>query len=375
MRILELGKFYPPYHGGMETLLKSWAEGFTRQGATVDCVVSNVRARTECEEISGVRVHRMASLGTLWSVSLCPGYVLSTRRHRADVWHAHFPNPLADLACLAGPRRTPLVLHYHSDVVRQAAALRLYAPLLRWVLGRAARIVVASPQHIEFSPWLASRRAQCEIVPFGINLERFKLTAAVAEAAARLRAGVGQRTILLNIGRLVPYKGQRYLIEAARELDAVVWLVGDGPLRLELEAVARQAGVSDRVIFWGGVDERQLTAMLHACDVFVLPSITVNEAFGLVQVEAMASGKPVVCCALRSGVPFVNQHGVTGLVTPPADASALATALRRLTSDPPLRATFGAAARRRAETEFEESVMIKRYWSVFERLMATARTR
>lgn len=370
MRILELGKFYPPCRGGMETLLQAWAEGFRRQGAEVDCVVAHVAARTVHEQINGVRVHRLAAFGVLWSVSLCPAYLTSARRYAADLWHAHAPNPLADLACWLGPRQTPLVLHYHSDVVRQAAALWLYGPLLRWSLERATCIVVAAPQHIEFSPWLAPRRAKCEIIPFGVNLDRFAPTPDVLASATQLRERAGGRTILLNIGRLVGYKGQRYLIQALQELDAVAWLVGDGPLRVELERVARQAGVAERVVFCGDVDEQRLIALLHACDVFVLPSVTTNEAFGLVQVEAMACGKPVVSCALRSGVPFVNQDGVTGLVVPPADSRALAGAIQRLARDPSWRAQLGEAARRRARTEFEESVMLKRYWAVFQRLLA-----
>lgn len=370
MRILELGKFYPPYRGGMETLLQSWAEGFVRRGAAVDCVVANVAPRTAHEQVNGVRVHRLATLGTLWSAPLCPAYLSSPRRYPADVWHAHFPNPLADAACYLSRRDVPLVLHYHSDVVRQAGMMWLYAPLLRWLLRRAARIVVATPQHVAYSPWLAPVRAKCDVVPFGINLERFQLTPQVSQAAAELRRQAGGRAILLNVGRLVSYKGQRYLIEAARELDAVVWLVGDGPLRAELAATARAAGVAERVVFWGEVEEERLLGLLHAADLFVLPSITPNEAFGLVQVEAFACGRPVVSCALRSGVPFVNLDGVTGLVVPPADAGALAGAIRRLLADDPWRARLGEAARQRAKTEFEESVMLRRYWTVFEGLLA-----
>src|SRR5438093_6210537 len=120
MTILELGKFYPPHHGGIETLLRLWCEGFVRCGAEVDCVVANGTSRTVHEEMNGVRVHRLASYGLALSTSVCPAYVLSTRRYRADIWHVHFPNPLADIATVCGPRRQPLVLSYHSDVVRQA---------------------------------------------------------------------------------------------------------------------------------------------------------------------------------------------------------------------------------------------------------------
>jgi rhamnosyl/mannosyltransferase len=128
-------------------------------------------------------------------------------------------------------------------------------------------------------------------------------------------------------------------------------------------------GVANRVRFWGAVGDDQLPALLTACDVFVLPSITPNEAFGLVQVEAMACGKPVISCSLRSGVPWVNQAGQTGLIVPPADAKALASACRQLLQDEGLRARLGQTGRQRAEREFDETVMVKRYWQCFERVL------
>ncbi len=369
MRILELGKFYHPYKGGIETLLRSWCEGFARLGAQVDCVVAAEHGRTVHESIAGVRIHRLASLGTLLSTSACPSYFFAARRYPADLWHAHFPNPLADVATLLGSRRPPLVISYHSDVIRQRSIMTAYQWVLRRVLRRATRIVVATPQHIEFSPWLSRCKEKCEVIPFGINLARLDLDAARRARVAELRKTSNGRPIVLNIGRLVSYKGQQHLLMAARDLEAEVWLVGRGPLEAALRSQAAELGISDRVRFHGEASDEQLGDLLHACDIFALPSVTRAEAFGIVQVEAMACGKPVVSCNLESGVPFVNQHEVTGLVVPPADSGALASALRRLAGDPALRARLGEAGGQRAQSEFEESVMVRRYWNLFERLL------
>ena len=156
-----------------------------------------------------------------------------------------------------------------------------------------------------------------------------------------LRAQSSGRAILLNVGRLVGYKGQRYALEALRELDAVLWFVGTGPLREDLERMARDWGVAERVRFWGDVPDTRLPHFFHACDVFAFPSISPNEAFGLVQVEAMACAKPVVACQLKSGVPYVCADRSTGLIVPPEDSAAFAAALRELLKSPSMRERLG----------------------------------
>lgn len=365
VKILELGKFYAPARGGIETLLRSLCEGFVRLGAEVDCVVANRTPRTVHETLGGVHVHRLASWREAMSTSLAPRYPFATRHYRADVWHSHFPNPLADLAAILGPRRTPLILSWHSDIVRQKAALRLYLPLQRALLRRATCIVVATPYHLEYSSYLHEFRSKCLVIPYGLNLDRFQLNADGRVRVANLRREAQGRRILLNVGRLVDYKGQRYALLALRQIpDAVLWLVGTGPLEFELRALAGELGVADRVRFWGDITDEELPNFVHACDVFVFPSITPNEAFGLVQVEAMACGKPVVACQLRSGVPYVCGDGLSGLTVPPTDSGSLADAVNRLLSDETYCLQLGAAGRRRAQAEFSEPVMVRRYWDL-----------
>jgi glycosyltransferase involved in cell wall biosynthesis len=366
VKILELGKFYPPVRGGIETLLRSLCEGFVRAGAEVECVVANDRFESAREQINGVSVQRRASLGTFFSTSLCPSYLGTARAAKANLWHTHFPNPLADLAILKAPAKTPIVMTYHSDIVRQVGVMRIYGRILEKTLRRADKIVVASPRHIEFSKWLRPHRAKCVVIPFGIPMARFRARRSLPAAISREPNG----PILLTVGRLVGYKGHRYLIQAMARLKAALWIVGSGPLEASLRAEASAAGVSERVRFFGNVSDDELPAFYQACDVFVLPSITPNEAFGVAQLEAMACGKPVISCDLPSGVPWVNQNEVTGLVVPPADSAALARAIERVLSDPALARRFGESGRARVENEFTEERMIDRYYSLFAELTA-----
>jgi rhamnosyl/mannosyltransferase len=369
MKVLELGKFYPPERGGIESLLKLWSEGLVKAGVEVDCVVASRNRRALSETIGGVRVHRLASYGSCFSTSICPGYLTSTRRYTADIWHAHFPNPLADLTSLLGPSRVPLVVHWHSDIIRQRFALGLYGKVVQAVLRRAAKIVVATPLHLEHSPWLQAYRDKVEVIPFGLDLKRFQSVCVSKDKVHELRTRAGGRPILLNVGRLVGYKGQRYAIEAMKGLDAVLWLVGSGPMEPELRRIAKEMGVSSQVVFLGDASDDELPELMHACDIFVFPSITPNEAFGLVLVEAMACGKPLVACHLNSGVPFVCQEGSNGRLVPPRDVKALRQTLSDLLGDAAERLRLGENGMRRAYMEFTQEQMMVSTLNLFRRLI------
>jgi len=175
----------------------------------------------------------------------------------------------------------------------------------------------------------------------------------------------------LFVGRLVPYKGVDVLLRAMPHVPGSLVLVGDGPLRRDLEGLAVRLGLSGRVHFIGSVSQDDLVALFHAADLLALPSVTPNEAFGLVQLEAHACGVPVVSTALPTGVPFANLHGVTGLVVAPGDSEELAAALGLLLEDESLRAELGRRARARLLDEFTLGGMIDHVLSVYEELAGT----
>src|SRR5208282_387744 len=160
-----------------------------------------------------------------------------------------------------------------------------------------------------------------------------------------------------------------YLIRAMAKVNGELIIIGDGPLRGFLENEAQAIGVRSRVHFLGEVQNTQLSAYYHASDVFVLPSVARSEAFGIVQLEAMACGKPVVNTQLDSGVPYVSLDGETGFTVEPRDSNALAVAISTLLDEHALRARFGAAARRRVEKEFNAELMARRTLDVYQEVM------
>jgi rhamnosyl/mannosyltransferase len=353
LKVLHVGKFYPPVHGGMETHLQAICVGL-RQYVDVRVLVANTGRTTTVDRVDDLTVTRSASLGTLAGTSVCPTMVSAIRRSDADVVHIHHPNPTAALAYLASGHRGPLVVTYHSDIIRQRRLAAMIAPLINGMLGRAAAIVCSSPHYIESSPVLRPYASRCHVLPYAIPVEDYERVDQVA--VARIRKRYGAR-LVLGVGRYVGYKGFEYLVAAMRHVDGTLVLVGDGPERDHLAHLASEYGIADRVHLVVGV--RDAAPFYHAADVFVLPSIGRNESFGLVQLEAMASGTPVVNTAIDSGVPYVSRHEVTGLTVPPAEVNALASAITTLLANPDLRARYGAAGRRRVAETFGMRAMVE----------------
>jgi len=152
--------------------------------------------------------------------------------------------------------------------------------------------------------------------------------------------------------------------------EADLLLGGRGPTTKGLKSLAEELGLLKRVHFLGRIPERDLPAHYHACDVFCMPSIEKSEAFGIVQIEAMACGKPVVCCELNNGVTVVNQHQVTGLVVPPAKPHPLAAALARLLRDPEEAQRMGTAGSMRVRAHYSIPSMCEKTIAVYRQVLA-----
>ncbi|MGD0072761.1 MAG: glycosyltransferase [Candidatus Binataceae bacterium] len=353
-RVVQIGKYYPPHKGGMETHLQMLC-GALRESLDVKVIVASDGRRGEETVIDGVNVSRMGTLFKLAATPICPGLARQIRNLQPDLIHLHLPNPWAVRACLMADRQTPLVVTYHSDVVKQKVLGRLFEPWSRNILNRCAAVIATSRAYIESSQTLTNYRGKCRVVPHGIPLTPFRRYDQIA--AARIRERYGPR-IVITVGRLVYYKGLEYLIRAMAAVEGTLLIVGEGPLRSSLEREARANGVANRVVFLGDVPD--VVPYYHAADVFVLASIARSEAFGIVQLEAMACGKPVINTQLASGVPFVSVDGATGLTVAPADHEQVAVAMNCLLNDSARRSLYGQAAQRRVRQEFTVAKMAER---------------
>jgi glycosyltransferase involved in cell wall biosynthesis len=362
-RILQLSKFYPPVMGGIETVAWEVTEGLNRAGIQTDVLCSHHLPATVVERVpAGYRVIRASSLGRVLSTSVAPAMVRELHRihDQYELIHLHMPDPMAALALWAVRPRARLVVHWHSDVVRQRLAMHAYRHLQDWVLARADAIVATSEAYADSSEALRPWRNKVTVVPIGISDNR---DAACDQLAASIRASHPGKRLVFSLGRMTHYKGFDVLVDAASRLpdDCVVLIGGDGELLGDLQHAVAERGLGDRVRVLGHILDHELPPYYRACDVFCMPSTVRAEAYGVAIVEAMVMGKPVVATDITgSGVPWVNIHGFTGLNVPVSDAPALAEALTRILRDEGLRKRLGAVARLRYVQEFRAELMTER---------------
>jgi rhamnosyl/mannosyltransferase len=377
MKILHVYKDYAPVLGGIENHIRWQAEGMRARGHDVHVLVTNLAARTLHETIDGVMVTKCARHLNVSSAPVAAALPIHLRRlgADADIVHLHAPYPPGELAQLLVQAGQRTVITYHSDIIKQATLLKFYAPFLHRLLARADKILVSNPPYVQSSPFLApiARRtpAKVGIVHFGIDPVRFAPTPANTAGAAQLRERFGPGPLVLFVGRLRYYKGVDVLVGAmAAVTTARCVIVGTGPMEDEIRTLIDQHNLADRVQMAGSLPDADLPAIYHAADLFVLPSIHRSESLGIVLLEAMAAGLPVISTELGTGTSYVNRHGETGLVVPPGDAGALAAAINQLATDAELRRRFGQAAQRRAQTEFNLAQMLDATEQVYRSLFA-----
>lgn len=361
IRVLTFGRFADENFGGLERYVFELARALEGDVEFTNIVARRGAAPDTARAGDTIYATPVAYLA---GAPLCPTMPWhARRRHRAkafDIVHLQFPaDPMAHLSALVLPSKVKRVITWHSDIVRQRSFLRVYTPFLKHLVQSADAIILPTPAHLtsseQLSRWVSPVRTH--VVPFGLDYTRFMERPPLAD---QIRRQHGDKFLLFTLGRHVYYKGFEYLIRAMAEMrEARLIIGGKGPLTEELTALVERLGLGSRVEIVGRISDADLPAYYHACDVFCMPSVERAEAFGIVQLEAMACGKPVVCCELGNGVNWVNVHGVSGLTVKPRDPGALAKALGTLQANPTLRIELGNQARKRALEQFSTDGMAR----------------
>lgn len=365
--VVHWGKYYPPHRGGIESVTASVAKGAAAAGHEVTVVCFAKQSEGSAANVDGVRVLRVPEAAFVASQPLGWSYLSSALREgrRADLVHVHVPNMLAAFAVILLGRKPKLIVHWHSDVIAKGALGILLRPLERIMLRRADLIVCTSQAYAEASLLLRPVLHKVRAVPIGVpDVRSDSASVLPVELANQIRG----RRFVLAVGRLVPYKGFHNLVEAATQLprDAMVVIVGSGPREAELQSQIKCLGLQDRVLLTGELEKSALDALFRKAILFCLPSVERSEAFGVALAEAMTYGMPVVATQIAgSGVPWVNQHQITGLNVQADSPAALAAACNEILGSDALRARLGSGARQRYMEEFTEQVSIARMLEIY----------
>ncbi len=393
MRVLHLGKYYPPFAGGIEHFLADLLPALQLQGIAAAALVHDEQPfrRTPPPTLNDrLPIYRAPCHGRLLYAPISPTFPFwlhrAIRDFQPDLLHLHLPNTSAFWALMVpAARRLPWVIHWHADVVasaidrRLALAYRLYRPFEQRLLAASRAIIATSPPYLEASAALAPWRERCHIIPLGLDPARIPEPDPAAQQRAEALWGqpmTGSREgvfRILAIGRLTYYKGHETLIRAAAGLpNSRVLIVGTGERQTRLQALIQALNLNERVALPGFQPAADLNALLAGCDVLCLPSLERTEAFGLVLLEAMRFGKPVVVSDIPgSGTGWVVRQARYGLLTPPGDPLALAAALRELQADPARRAALGLAGKAGLQEQFGIGpvavAVIDRYRQVLDR--------
>jgi glycosyltransferase involved in cell wall biosynthesis len=359
MRIAHVSATFPPYYAGTGLVCYHNALELARRGHRVT-VFTAAHPPGEHPYPPEIEVRRLPVLFRSGNAPFLPG-LLKIRGF--DLIHLHYPffggEPSAIAAWLSN---TPLVITYHQDALLHGIQGKIEKILRwtveRWVLRSASRVLFTSMDYARASyimPILKGREEAISEMPNGVDPERFFPGRPPEDLERRFRHSAEEKIVLLVAGldRSHYFKGVPVLLQALSQLPPTVKgvIVGDGDLRAGYEQMSRESGISSRVFFPGRVAEEKLPDFYRLADVTVLPSTTMGEAFGLVLLESLACGTPVIASNLP-GVRSVVSDGRDGLLAPPGDVADLAEKMDRLLNDPALCHEMGRRGRARVEGEY-----------------------
>lgn len=355
MKILEVTKLYYPWIGGVEKVVQDIAEDLNdNDDIKIEVLCCQPKGKGKNEEINGVNVHKTSSLGILKSMPVSFSFFARFRKLAKDfdVLAIHQPFPLADLAVFLFRPKQRIIVHYHFDVYKQKILGVLLKPFAMHTLKKAEKIVVSNPNLVKNSQYLEKFKEKCVVVPFGVNIQKIQ-SSIDNKKVTDIKNKYGD--FVLFVGRLSYYKGVQYLVEAMKDLSANLVIIGTGQEEKKLKILTNQLGLEKKVFFLSRQSDNTLSNYYKAASVFVLPSIYKSEAFGIVLIEAMACGTPLVTTEIGTGTSWVNEDRKTGFVVPPCNSSALSASINKILENNEIREKLSSGLHKRVKDfEIEE---------------------
>ena len=374
MKILQLGKAQPPIKGlgGVEKVMQKYYYNLNKFNIRCDVLGSNDKFKYEEDNYVGKGLIFRTKLlthinSTFISFQLIKKLIKINKNY--DIIHVHHPDPMSFLALFFINFKGKIIIHWHSDIIRQKVIYMFYKYLESHILNKADLILCTSPHYYRDNSVLKNHLDKTRYLPIGLNLESLSIDESLLKVLTESETGLFK---IIFIGRLVGYKGLKHLIEALSYLDErfILNVIGDGPLLNKLQLLTNDLSLTGRVNFLGNLNNNQKNAYLRYSDVLVLPSVSRNEAYGIVQIEAMAFGLPVISTRIiGSGVDWVNENGVTGYVVPIKDANSLSQALLKLSSDEHSYIELSTNCLKRFSERFDDNIITPKLIKIYRKLL------
>lgn len=348
IKVLQVSRHYPPHTGSIETAVRTVVDCLSGE-VEMDVLTCREQGEAVSDVVGDTVITRSNTLFTYRGEPFSPMFIydLKDKAKRADIIHFHLPFPLADFACLLSGFKGKVIVTYYYDI--NTGLHYFYKPLLHYILGRANMIIAPSQKLINYSEFLSEYADKCTVIPLSVNIEKYT----DIDIYPFLRLEYPHNRKVLFVGELTKSKGVDILLSVFKLITgAELFIVGRGDIQEELYDYADKNQLEEKVHFLGNLDDEDLLSAYADCDFFVFPSIS-DENFGIVQLEAMMFGKPVVNTNLQTGVADVSKDMLTGITVPAGDAGALAGAIQRLINDEELLRIMGNNAYKRVRQYYD----------------------
>ena len=336
MKILQTPVRFKPYIGGVENYVYELSKQLVRQGHEVKVICANESAPKAQDLIEGIEVNRLKYIGKIANTNITPLLAVKLLSEEFDVIHTHLPTPWsADWSAITSfLRRKKLVVTYHNDIVGKGVSkyiAKFYnMTMLKFILGRAHKIIITQAKYPDYSPHLKKYKDKIVVIPVGVDTKRFRPMKKIKKS----NNTVGFLSVLDEYHR---YKGLDYLLKAiahAKEKipDIKLMVGGSGALFLEYKKMAKELGIEKNVEFLGFIPDNKLAEFYNKLEVFVLPSTSYEqEGFGIVALEALACGTPVITTDIAGIAKDIKRQN-PGIAIKPKDADDMARMIIKLLS-------------------------------------------
>ncbi|MFP1944603.1 glycosyltransferase family 4 protein [Lonsdalea quercina] len=368
LKVLHFYKtYYPDTFGGVEQVIFQLSETVSGRDISVTTLTLTPRGNIDAGVVGS---HSSYYSKTSFEVASTPFSFNAIKKFRklaeqADIIHYHFPYPFMDILHFISGVRKPSIVSYHSDIVKQKFALKIYSPLMNKFLSSVDYIVASSPNYLASSSTLQKFSSKVKVIPYGLDRNLYQSVG--AERLDYWRKRLGERFFLF-VGAFRYYKGLDVLLNAMEGVDYPLAIVGIGSLESELRKQAEDLGLKN-THFLGLLSEEDKIALLQLCCGVVFPSHLRSEAFGITLLEGAMYAKPLISCEIGTGTTYINIDGETGIVVPPEDPGALRLAMTTLWENPLLAKDYGEKALARFNRLFTSEKMAQSYIELYQEAM------